>query len=73
MIYRRLFTAILGLVSLSAAVQAAESGADSLSIFRRTMLDASPAGTLPEAVLRNPVAMGYRQAFSLSELSIGYE
>ncbi len=69
----RLFTAILGLVSLSAACTAAESGADSLSIFRRTMLDASPAGTLPEAVLRNPVAMGYRQAFSLSELSIGYE
>lgn len=73
MILGRLFTAILGLVSLSTAVQAAESGADSLSIFRRTMLDASPAGTLPEAVLRNPVAMGYRQAFSLSELSIGYE
>lgn len=46
---------------------------DSLSVFRRTMLDASPAEALPPAVLRNPAAMWYKQTFSFSELSIGYD
>ena len=54
-------------------LSAAAVQADSLPLFRRAMLDASPAAALPAAVLRNPAAMWYRQGFSLSELSIGYE
>lgn len=60
---------LYALSSLSAVARPA----DSLSVFRRTMLDASPAEALAAAVLRNPAAMWYRQKFSLSELSVGYE
>ncbi|WP_298064345.1 DUF6850 family outer membrane beta-barrel protein [uncultured Rikenella sp.] len=46
---------------------------DSLPLFRRIMLDASPAQALPAAILRNPAAMRFRQDYPLSELSVSYE
>ncbi len=58
----------LGLSAFSAAA----APPDSLPVFRRAMLDASPAEALPAPVLRNPAAMWYRQSFPLSELSVGY-
>lgn len=67
--FRYLFLCALWLPGFPTAA----AQADSLPVFRRTMLDASPAEALPAAVLRNPAAMWYRQGFPLSELSIGYE
>ena len=52
---------------------AAAGQADTLSVFRRVMRDASPAGALPGQLLKNPAVQWFRQDFQLSELSVGYD
>lgn len=47
-------------------------GSDSLTLFRREMLWASPAEQRPTAGFMNPAAEAFRQSFSLSELAVGY-
>lgn len=67
---RRLTTFLFCLAGIS-TVSAANP--DSLPIYRRIIRDATPAGALPDFVLRNPAALWFRQDFSYSELSVGYE
>lgn len=55
------------------AAEYAAGQTDSLSIFRRVMRDASPAGALPGQLLKNPAVQWFRQDFQLSELFVGYD
>ena len=50
----------------------AEPVGDSLTLFQREMLRASPAEQRPAAGFMNPAAEAFRQSFSLSELAVGY-
>lgn len=64
---------ILLIIGSLGSLPVSAGGADSLSVFRRTMYDASPAEALPAGILRNPAAMWYKQPFPLTGLSIGYD
>ncbi|HIW11023.1 MAG TPA: hypothetical protein H9888_05915 [Candidatus Rikenella faecigallinarum] len=67
----RMLCLVLLLGGVSESLRAEPVG-DSLTLFQREMLRASPAEQRPAAGFMNPAAEAFRQSFSLSELAVGY-